>query len=152
MGTDDSVSAVLLSAWRYQITPPKKKKRFRLCFVSFNFRKVNSVVMLCTVYETSSTSEEIEVFLCQNYQKIFIINFNDFTSSGVNWLKKYLNTSWSHSFICSKCTPQGHYCTSIFLSTWEWTNMLALCKCMFIIIITLTIQNNETYCPEYPPE
>ncbi len=29
----------------------------------------------------------------------------------------------------------------IFSSTWEWTNMFPLCKCMFIIIAT--IQNND---------
>ena len=33
----------------------------------------------------------------------------------------------------------------ILLSTWEWTNMLALCKCMYIFIIgnQLTTQNND---------
>ena len=36
----------------------------------------------------------------------------------------------------------------ILLSTWEWTNMLALCKCMYIFIIgnQLTTQNNDKYC------
>ena len=38
----------------------------------------------------------------------------------------------------------------ILLSTWEWANMLALCKCMYIFIIgnQLTTQNNDKYCPE----
>ena len=38
----------------------------------------------------------------------------------------------------------------ILLSTWEWANMLALCKCMYIFIIgnQLTTQNNDRYCPE----
>ena len=27
----------------------------------------------------------------------------------------------------------------ILVSTWEWTNMLALCKCMFINIATITM-------------
>ncbi len=32
----------------------------------------------------------------------------------------------------------------ILLATWEWTNMLASCKCMFLTIAA--IQNNEKYC------
>ena len=36
------------------------------------------------------------------------------------------------------------------LSTFEWANMLVLCKCMYIFVIVnqLTTQNNDKYCPK----
>ena len=38
----------------------------------------------------------------------------------------------------------------ILLSAWEWAQMLALCKCMYIFVIgnQLKIQNNDKYCQE----
>ncbi len=35
----------------------------------------------------------------------------------------------------------------IFLSTWEWTNMFVLCKCIFISIAAIQIK--EKYCDTY---
>ena len=45
--------------------------------------------MLYAVYETSSSTEEITVFLCQNYKKISIIDYDDLCHLvSIDW-KKY---------------------------------------------------------------
>ena len=38
----------------------------------------------------------------------------------------------------------------ILLSTWEWADIIVLCKCMYRCITgnQLTTQNNDKYCPE----
>ena len=53
-------------------------------------------------------------------------------------------------FICSIFTCGIFLKFLRLLSTCEWTNMLALCKCAYIIIVTM--QNNVTYRPECSPD
>ncbi len=70
---------------------------------------------------------------------ILVLSVNCMISIVNSWLQ------FNHTFFSILNVPERIFLKFLtLLLSWEWTNMFALCQCMFIIIVA--IQNNYKYC------
>lgn len=96
-----------------------------------------------------SGTTETEKVPCSVFNKT-INRFNFFTI--INHMIVQVKSQLFAHFLSALNVPYMNITADFIVLINMGKNMLTLCKCMFIIIITATIQNNEKYRPEYPPE